>query len=94
MIQDLLYHLAVFTCRACHLFPSAWSFYVMNPRDSLLAEESSAGLRSHGIHRRLSDKETVTAGQIPVTPVPGAKAPSRSTSSADPNLKSFQHTVI
>ena len=32
------------------------SFYVRNPRDSLLADEGSAGLRSH---ERLSDKETV-----------------------------------
>ena len=37
------------------------SFYVRNPRDSLLADEGSAGLRSQGIHGRLSDKKTVNA---------------------------------
>ena len=36
------------------------SFYVRNPRDSLLADEGSTSLRSNG---RLSDKETVNAGR-------------------------------
>ena len=31
--------------------------------DSLLADEGSAGLRSHGTHGRLSDKGTVSAGR-------------------------------
>ena len=35
-------------------------FYVRNPRDSVLADEDSAGVRSH---ERLSDKETVNTGQ-------------------------------
>ena len=35
------------------------SFYVRNPRDSLLEDEGSTGLRSH---KRLSDKETVKTG--------------------------------
>ena len=45
------------------MFVRAWSFYVRNPRYSLLAREGSAGLRSHGTHRRLSDKGTVNAGR-------------------------------
>ena len=36
------------------------SFYVRNPRDSLLADDGSAGLRSH---EWLSDKETVKTGR-------------------------------
>ena len=36
------------------------SFYVRNPRDSLLADKGSAGLRSH---EKLSDKETVKTGR-------------------------------
>ena len=36
---------------------------VRNPRDSLLADEGSAGLSSNGTHGRLSDKGTVNAGQ-------------------------------
>ena len=31
--------------------------------DSLLTDEGSASLRSHGTHGRLSDKETERAGQ-------------------------------
>ena len=31
--------------------------------DSLLADEGSASLRSHGTHGRLSDKRTVNAGR-------------------------------
>ena len=37
--------------------------FVRNPRDSLLADEGSAGLRFHGTPGRLSDKETVNAGR-------------------------------
>ena len=58
MPPGLLYHSAVFICSACHSFPSAWSFYARNPRHLC-----SAGLRSHGTQGRLSDKETVNAGQ-------------------------------
>ena len=47
----------------CIPVPSAWSFYVRNPRDSVLADEGSAGLRSHGTNGRLSDKGTVNAGR-------------------------------
>ena len=63
MLHGLLYHSAVFICSACPSFPSAWSFYVRNPRDSLLADQGSTSLRSHGTHGRLKDKETVNAGQ-------------------------------
>ena len=63
MLHGLLYHSAVFICSACPSFPSAWSFYVRKTRDSLLAHEGSAGLRSHGTHARLSDKRTVNAGR-------------------------------
>ena len=62
MLHGLLFHSAVFICSACHSFPSAWSFYVRNPRDSLLADQGSTSIRSHGTHGRLSDKETVNAG--------------------------------
>ena len=61
MLHGQLYHSAVFICSACHLFTSVWRFYVRNPRDSILADEGSAGLSSHGTHERLSDKETVNA---------------------------------
>ena len=63
MLHGLLYHSAVFICSACHLFTSAWSFYVRNPKDSLLTDEGSTGLRSHGTHGRLSDRETVNVSQ-------------------------------
>ena len=62
ILHGLLYHSAVFFCSACPSFHSAWSFYVRNPRDPLLADEGSSSLRSHGTHVRLSDKETVNAG--------------------------------
>ena len=39
---------------------SMLSFYGRNPRDSLLADEGSAGLR---VHERLSDQEPVKTGQ-------------------------------
>ena len=39
------------------------SFFVRNPKNSLLADEGSAGLRSDGTQGRLSDKETVNAGR-------------------------------
>ena len=48
------------------LISSAWSFYVRNPRDSLLKYEGSAGLSSHGTHVRLSDKGKVNVGRIHV----------------------------
>ena len=35
----------------------------MNPRDSLLVDEGSAGLRFHGSHGRLGDKGTLNAGR-------------------------------
>ena len=41
------------------------SFSGRNPRDSLLAEEGSAGLRSH---ERLSDQETVKTGRHSCVP--------------------------
>ena len=63
MLHGLLYHSAVFICSACPSFIHAWSFYVRNPRDSLLADEGSAGLRSHGTHGRLSHKGSVNAGR-------------------------------
>ena len=63
MLHSLLYHSAVFICSACNSFTSAWSFYVRNPRDSLLVDEGSAGLNSYVTHGGLSDKETVNAGQ-------------------------------
>ena len=62
MLYGILYHSSVFICRACHSFTTAWSFYVRNPRDSLLADENLASLRSHGTYGRLSDKETVNIG--------------------------------
>ena len=63
MLHGLLYHSAVFICSACHSFPSAWSFYVRDPRESLLADQGSTSFRSHGTHGRLSDKEFVNAGR-------------------------------
>ena len=62
MLHGLLHHSAIFICSACHLFNSAWTFYVRNPRNSLLADEGWVGLCSHGIHGSLSYKETVNAG--------------------------------
>ena len=63
MPNGLHYHSAVFISSPCHLFTSAWSFYIQNPRDFLLADEGSDGLRSHGTHGGLSEKETVNAGR-------------------------------
>ena len=63
MLHGLLYHSAVIIFSACPSFPNAWSFYVRNPRDFLLADQGSTILRSHGTHGRLSDKETVNAGR-------------------------------
>ena len=57
ILHGLLYHSAVFIVCACHSFTRAWSFYVSNPKGSLLVNDGSASLRSHGTHGRLSDKE-------------------------------------
>ena len=58
----LLYNSAVFICSACHSFTSPWSFYAMNPKDSLVADVGSTSLRFHWTHGSLSDIETVNAG--------------------------------
>ena len=53
---------AVYICSANQSLTSVGTFfYVRSSLGSLLADEGSAGLRSHETHRRLSDKETVNA---------------------------------
>ena len=53
-------------------FVNAEFFYVRNPIDSLLADEGSAGLRSHEV---LSDKKSVKTGpnycDLGITPSSG-----------------------
>ena len=48
MLHGLLYHSAIFMCSAGYLFTIAEIFNVRNPKDSLLPDGGSAGLRSHG----------------------------------------------
>ena len=48
MLLGLLYHSAVFICSDSSSFTSAGNIFLRNPINSLLADDGSADLRSHG----------------------------------------------